>query len=188
MASPKFGARTLALFALGSLAVSVGCYSTTPHRAQVATKAAATECTDAIHDVFSRSGFIQLPTPRNLSMLFGARVGGPYSSFLSTGSGIGVTVHHDVDGAGLCRVTLEALSPDVGCAGSDTGPSGTLNCQRQGMPPESPFYGGTTQNPCPVVPPAMCQLTSAPGVDNDAAVDELARRLQAALGPSGRVN
>jgi len=178
----------LALLALGWLGISVGCYSTTPHRAQVAQKAAASDCADAVHDVFARSGFIQLPTPRNLSMLFGARTGGPYSSFLSTGSGVGVTVHHDDDAAGLCHVTLEALSPDAGCPGSDSGPSGTLNCQRQGIPPEPPGYGGMTQTPCPVVPPIACDLTSAPGAENDAAVDELARRVQAALGPSGRVN
>ena len=100
-ASPKFGAPTLALLALSSLGMGVGCYSTTPHRVEVARTAAASECTDAISDVFARSGFIQLPTPRNLSMLFSARVGGPYSSFLSTGSGIGVTVRTDDDGAGM---------------------------------------------------------------------------------------
>jgi hypothetical protein len=194
MASSQFGARTLALLALGWLGMGAGCYSTTPYRVQVATRAAAGECVDAVTDVFSRSGFIQLPTPWNLSMLFAARTGGPYSSFLSTGSGIGVTVRHDENGEnggngeGMCRVTLEALSPDAGCPGSDSGPSGTLNCQRQGIPPEPPGYGGMTQSPCPVVPAPICELTSAPGADNDAAVDELARRVQAALGSHGRVN
>jgi hypothetical protein len=182
----------LALLALGSLGSSVGCYSTTPHRAQVARMVAASECADAISGVFARSGFIQLPTPRNLSMLFSARVGGPYSSFLSTGSGIGVTVHHDDDAQGFCHVTIEALSPDAGCAGDGTGPSGTLNCQRQGAPstPAALGYGVSASNDllCPVVPSLMCELTSAPGADNDAAVDELARRVQAALSPSGRVN
>jgi len=194
MASPKFGARRLALLALGSvlsLALSAGCYSMTPHRAQVAANANHHDCADAITDVFERSGFVQLPAPRKLSMLFGARMGGPYSSFLSTGSGVGVTIHND-EGAGLCHVTLEALSPDVGCAGSDTGPSGTLNCQVQGAPgapARISYTGGVTNQPfCPVVPSTICELTSAPGADNDAAVDELARRLQAALGPSGRVN
>ena len=51
-------------------------------------------------------------------------------------------------------------------------------------------YGAAASNEflCPVVPSIMCELTPAPGADNDAAVDELARRVQAALGPSGRVN
>jgi hypothetical protein len=182
----------LALLALGWLGISVGCYSTTPHRAQVARMVAASECADTISDVFARSGFIQLPTPRNLSMLFSARTGGPYSSFLSTGSGIGVTVHHDDDAEGFCHVTIEALSPDAGCAGNETGPSGTLNCQRQGAPSTLALlaYGAAASNQilCPVVPSMTCELTSAPGADNDAAVDELARRVQAALGPSGRIN
>jgi hypothetical protein len=33
-----------------------------------------------------------------------------------------------------------------------------------------------------------CELSYAPGEDNDAAVDELARRVKVALGPSARVN
>lgn len=177
----------LALLALGWLGMAAGCYSTTPHRAQVARMVAASECADTVSDVFARSGFIQLPTPRNLSMLFSARAGGPYSSFLSTGSGVGVTVHHDDDAEGFCHVTIEALSPDAGCAGDKTGPSGTLNCQRQGAP-STPAAAASDELLCPVVPALMCELTSAPGADNDAAVDELARRVQAAFGPSGRVN
>jgi hypothetical protein len=186
MVSSKLGDRTLALLALVSLGLAFGCYSTTPHRVQVATQAEPVDCTNAITDVFSRSGFIQLPTPAHLSMLFAPRTSGPYSSFLSTGSGIGVTVKHD-NAAGTCHVTLEALSPDVDCPGSDSGPSGTLNCQRPGAPTQGPS-GDTNVPLCPVVPVASCELTSAPGGDNDAAVDELGRRLRAALGPSSRVN
>lgn len=193
MAAPQSVARTapkLALLALTSLGLGAACYSTTPHRVEVATQAAPQRCTDAIADVFSRSGFIQLPTPRHWSMLFGARVGGPYSSFLSTGSGIGVVVDHDGDARGTCHVTLEALSPDVGCPGGDNGPSGTLNCRASGAPADGPWpYAATTSSPmCPLMPSLMCELTSAPGADNDAAVDELARRLRTALGPSGHVN
>jgi hypothetical protein len=191
MAAPKPGVRMLALVALSALVLDAGCYSLTPHRAEVARMAPASACSDvfndAVTDVFARSGFIQLPTPRNLSMLFAARTGGPYSSFLSTGAGVGVTVRHD-DAAGMCHVTLEALSPDVGCPGSDSGPSGTLNCQRPGAPQTVEAYGVSTQAPCPVVPLLACELSYAPGADNDAAVDELARRLQAALGSNGRVN
>lgn len=191
MTAPKPVARMLALFALASANLALGCYSTTPHRAQIATKATPRDCAEAISDVFTRSGFIQLPTPPKLTMFFATRTAGPYSSFLSTGSGVGVTLRHEHSNESVCHVTIEALSPDVGCPGSQTGPSGTLNCRRLGEP-GSPIvgisYGASYETPCPVVPGPMCELSYAPGADNDAAVDELARRLQAALGPSARVN
>jgi hypothetical protein len=191
MASSKLEPRMRALLALTSLGLavsgSVGCYSTTPHRVQVATRAAPADCASAIKDVFARSGFVELPTPARLSMFFTPRTKGPYSSFLATGSGIGVTVR-DPKGAGTCDVTLEALSPDVGCPGAASGPSGTLNCQRESAPSEGSKYGASYTPACPVVPLVTCDLSSAPGEDNDAAVDELGRRLQAALGPRASVN
>ena len=55
---------------------------------------------------------------------------------------------------------------------------------RGGSSPLSP----QTSSPCPIVRPVMCELSYAPGADNDAAVDELARRLQAARGPGARIN
>ncbi|HSZ82434.1 MAG TPA: hypothetical protein VLA14_09135 [Polyangia bacterium] len=187
MASPKLGARLVSLLALSWL--GLGCYSTTPHRVQVATATAPKQCATAIADVFARSGFVQLPTPHNWSMFFGPRLGGPYSSFLATGSGIGVTLQNEGGEAGTCHVTLEALSPDVDCPGSRSGPSGTLNCLRAGMPPDGSNGTGPSATPlCPIVPSMMCELSSAPGDDNDAAVDELARRLRAALSPTARVD
>jgi hypothetical protein len=189
MAAPKLRAGTLAPFALAALALGSACYSTTPHRATAGTQVASGDCAATITDVFARSGFVQLPTPAHLSMFFGARMAGPYSSFLRTGSGVGVTIDPADQAAGSCHVTLEALSPDVGCPGGQAGPSGTLNCQRLDAP-GSPTggYGVTSGMPCPTVPLLACELSYAPGADNDAAVDELARRVQAALGPNGRVN
>ncbi len=191
MAAPQPRVRIAALIAPVSLVLALGCYSTTPHRVQIASKATPKDCANAISDVFTRSGFIQLPTPPKVTMFFAARMGGPYSSFLSTGSGVGVTLHHEQSDESICHVTLEALSPDVGCPGSETGSSGTLSCRRPGAPGRP---GGLARNGasdealCPLVPGPLCEMSYAPGEDNDAAVDELARRLQAALGPSGRVN
>jgi len=186
MASPKLGARLVSLLALSWL--GLGCYSTTPHRAQVESVATPQECSTAIADVFARSGFVQLPTPHDWSMFFGPRLGGPYSSFLATGSGIGVDIRTDVQHMGACHVTLEALSPDIGCQGSESGPSGTLNCRRADMPADGNGLAPSTTRMCPVVPSMMCELSSARSDDNDAAVDELARRLRAVLDPSARVD
>jgi hypothetical protein len=169
-----------------------GCYETTPHRAQVASSVAPKVCSNAITDVFARSGFIQLPTPPNLSMFFTARLDGPYNSFLRSGTGVGVTIDAAAANVDACHVTIEALSPDVGCSDMH-GPfacgSGGFGIDQVtgGMVPagsSAPSY--TT--PCPIVRPLICTLSYAPGSDNDAAVDELARRVQVALGPSGRVN
>lgn len=194
MASPKFGARTLVLLALGWLGMGAGCYSTTPHRAQVATRATVHECADAVTDVFSRSGFIQLPTPQNLSMFFSARMTGPYDSFLRTGAGVGVTLSQEAGTAGLCHVTIEALSPDANCADEhvplmcNSGAFGmtSMYANTGASPMGGNGTAGVQTEPCPIVRPLMCDLSYAPG--SDAAVDELARRVQAALGPSGQVN
>jgi hypothetical protein len=190
MASPKLGARRLAVLAMAPLALAVGCYSTTPHRAEVASSATAHDCGAVIADVFARSGFIELPTPPNLTMFFAARTTGPYSSFLSTGAGVGVTLQQRDQDA--CHVTLEALSPDASCPGTQGGLSGTLNCRQLNAPGTpalaAPGYGVSSEPPCPVVGPPICELTSAPGRSNDAAVDELARRVQIALGGGAHVN
>jgi hypothetical protein len=211
MAARKLRAGTLAPLALVVLALGSACYSTTPHRAHVASKATPRDCTFAARDVFARSGFVQLPPPAHLSMFFWPRIEGPYRAFPRTGAGVGVTIDPADQAAGSCRVTLEALSPDVDCPGSATGPSGTLSCQRPGASAAATpnVYGGgaSAPIPCPVVTtfpgpsdPSLvafgprpivastCQLSYAPGADNDAAVDELARRVRAALGPGGRVN
>ncbi|HVR02672.1 MAG TPA: hypothetical protein VMT47_11110 [Polyangia bacterium] len=183
----------LALLALGWLGMGAGCYSTTPHRAQVATRATVHECADAVTDVFSRSGFIQLPTPRNLSMFFSARMSGPYDSFLRTGAGVGVTLSQEAGTTGLCHVTIEALSPDANCA--DEHVPMMCNSASFGLTSMSANTGSTIGGtgiaevqtaPCPIVRPLMCDLSYAPGSDGD--VDELARRVQAVLGSRGRVN
>jgi hypothetical protein len=188
MSAPKGGARRLVGLALSSIALAAGCYSTAPHRAQFVTQATPRACSAAIDSFFAGSGFIQLPTPPHLSMLFTARVSGPYTSFLRTGSGVGVTVNEGGASSETCNVTLEALSPDVNCADvhaplSCVGPSGGVSMDavtgsNVSLPP------GGNQSPrmtCPTVAPVMCELSYAPGADNDAAVDDLARRLHTAL-------
>jgi len=186
----KLRARAFTALALAALAFAPACYSTTPHRAEVASSAAPKQCADAVAEVFARSGFVQLPTPPKLSMLFGARGAGPYTSFLATGSAVGVTFSNR-DGAGeTCHVTLEALSPDAGCAGTRPGDNGSLSCRRMNDPaaPVGGLVGSAINPPCPVIPVSICELSYAPGADNDAAVDELARRVQTALGERGVVN
>ena len=192
MAPLRHGGRTLAALAAASLGLAVGCYSATPHRAQIASNAAPRECSVAVADVFARSGFIQVATPPKMSMLFTARTSGPYSSFLSTNTAVGVTLSQGL-GADTCEVTIEALSPDVDCPPPPNGTSGTLNCQPLNapwpVPRDGAIYGPSPQMAtCPVVPQPNCPLTYAPGADNDAAVDELARRVQLALGTEGHVN
>jgi hypothetical protein len=192
MAALHHGGRTLAALAAVSLGLAAGCYSATPHRAQVASNAAPRECSAAVADVFARSGFVQVATPPKMSMLFTPRTSGPYSSFLSTNTAVGVTLRPGL-GADTCEVTIEALSPDVDCPPPPNGTSGTLNCQRQDSPmhltPNGPGFGASpSMSACPTVPQPNCPLTYAPGADNDAAVDELARRVQVALGSEGHVN
>jgi hypothetical protein len=197
VAAPKPRAPLVTLVALTSVGLALGCYSTTPHRVQVAnaTQTEPRECTRAITDVFSRAGFVQLPTPPHMSMFFAVRVSGPYTSFMRMGGGVGVTIAPTASVAGTCQVTLEALSPDVGCSDAfqpasclDSSGQATMNSVTGQVfpgPGGHDIVGGL--GPCPSVP-SMCMLSSAPGSDNDAAVDELARRLQAALGPRGVVN
>jgi len=186
MAASRFGGRTLAALAAAALGLAAGCYSATPHHAQVASSASPRECSAAIVDVFARSGFVQVATPPKMSMLFTARVTGPYNSFLSTNTAVGVTFRQ---GTETCDVTIEAVSPDVDCPAPLNGTSGTLNCQRADMPLlVTPNAASSATVPlCPIVPQPNCELTYAPGADNDAAVDELARRVQLALGGEGRV-
>jgi hypothetical protein len=192
MAALRHGGRTLAALAAASLGLAAGCYSATPHRAQVASNAAPRECSAAVADVFTRSGFIQVATPPKVSMLFTARTSGPYSSFLSTNTAVGVTLTQP-DGEGTCQVTIEALSPDVDCPPPPNGTSGTLYCQPHNAPMlgsrDSAGYGvSPPMAACPVVPQPNCPLTYAPGAENDAAVDELAHRVQVALGTEGHVS
>jgi hypothetical protein len=186
MASSKLEPRMRALLALTSLGLAVGCYSTTPHRVQVATWGAPVNCANAIDAVFSRSGYVQGPTPPHASVFFTPRTQGPYTSFLPMGTGVAVLIHDD-DGKGTCHLTLEALSSDATCAANESGPSGTMHCLGT-SPPGAPSYGSGIPGACAVVPQQVCELTSAPSTENDATVDELARRLARALGPSGRVN
>jgi hypothetical protein len=189
----KLGVRGLVGLALASVALAGGCYSTTPHRAQFATQATPKACSAAIGDFFANVGFVQLPTPPRLSMLFTARVSGPYTSFLRTGTGIGVTVNEGGPAIETCSITLEALSPDISCTDLNTsptcvGPPGAVSRDPISGTTSPTELRGNSVSPCPIVAPVTCELSYAPGDDNDAAVDALARRLQAALGPGTRVN
>jgi hypothetical protein len=195
MAASRYRGRTLATLAAASLGVASGCYSTTPHRAQVASSAAPRECTAAIADVFARSGFVQLPTPPDMSMFFAARLQGPYTSFLRTGAGVGVKLDAQAASAGTCNVTLEALSPDVDCPEAHA----PLACVAEGKGPimmdpitgyavSPPMRNAASMPACPITGALSCKLSYAPGADNDAAVDELARRVRVALGTQGVVN
>jgi hypothetical protein len=176
-------ARTRRRLAVAVLVLVVGagaCYSSTPHRAEVKTAATTKECASAVGEVFERSGFVQLTTPPNVSMFFVPRTSGPYHAFMNSGAGIGVTMS-ELDGKG-CHVTLEPMSPDVGCSSRDMSPYEDWGCHTTGNDGSTPFTSALgSRQPCPVVPTNSCQLSYAPGADNDAAVDELARRLRLAL-------
>jgi hypothetical protein len=164
-------------FAVG---LSAGCYETTPHRVEVAARVSSTDCAAAVRGVFAGAGYVQLPSPPRTWMLFSPRQTGAYSSQARSGSGVGVTYAGSEADPDDCHVMLEALSSDANCAGTE---------QLSGV---STMCGGkldrTWPAECLVGPEMTCELTSAPSPDSDAAVDDLARRLRAALGPRTRVN
>jgi hypothetical protein len=188
---PERGARFGRRAAGAALALVVtvgGCYSTTPHRAEVWTPAAANVCTATISDVFQQAGFIQLPTPPRVSMFFAPRTAGPYHSFLNSGAGVGVTFSSGEVADGACHLTLEALSPDVGCAAREIDPYGAWDCHTTNTDGSTQFTNSSgVTAPCPVVASNSCTLSYAPGTDNDSAIDELARRLRVALGAHASV-
>jgi hypothetical protein len=190
MTASRLSARRLALLAVAGLYLTAGCYSSTPHRAQASTAVAQANCARTVSTVFANSGFIQVPPPPNVSMLFTPRIGGPYTSFLRTGAGVGVTLNQNA--APSCRVTIEALSPDSSCVfmgppllcSARTGPV----AMDQVTGEMTPLHDGSLSIPACPATVQLCQLSYAPGEDNDAAVDELARRVQAALGAPVHVN
>jgi hypothetical protein len=190
MAAMNLGARSLATLAIAWLGLGAGCYSTTPHRVQVAAGAKPRDCSATIADVFARSGFIQLSAPKDVSMFFGARTSGPYSSFLTTGAGVGVTIDSASAAAGFCSVTIEAMSPDASCSDAHV----PLACGGGAMDPVTGTRFAVSNGnasglpPCPIVGSLACSFSNAPGDENDAAVDELARRVRVALDGEGEVN
>ncbi len=188
----RAAAAAFALSLVSSVVSLGGCYSTTPHRAEIATPATPNVCESTIRNLFAQSSYVQLPSPPHVSMFFTPRMRGPYSSFLEFGTGVGVTIDAAAAQRGTCQVTLEALSPDAGCGNNYDSPS-MVSCQAARAQTFTPVGqgapGGLQRSPpCPVTPPLACELSYAPGAENDAAVDELARRLQVALGPAAKVN
>ncbi|HVZ74654.1 MAG TPA: hypothetical protein VHJ20_19865 [Polyangia bacterium] len=162
---------------LAALALAAGCYSTTPHRAEVRTAATDDSCRTAVADVFEAAGMVRRPPPPGQSLFYGPRLAPSNGSREMSGAGIGVTVAEGELAAGRCHVTLEALAPDSSC------PPGAV----------APLAAGTGPWALPPVvtspiPPQSCEITYAPGNDNDAAVDELARRLREALGAHAQVD
>jgi hypothetical protein len=191
MAALRFGGRTLAALAMASLGLAAGCYATTPHTAQVASGRTPSQCANVVAEVMARSGFVQVARPPGLSMLFAARTTGPYTSFLTTGAGVGVMLTGDDHGGGSCQVMLQAVSPDVDCADSHTPLACGFGSDMIAVTGESvavPQGNASGSPPCPIVRPLTCELSYAPGADNDAAVDELARRVRVALGSAATVN
>jgi hypothetical protein len=172
----------LFLASLCLLGAASGCYESTPHRVQVASASPAT-CAPVITQVFAQAGFVQLSTPRGLSMFFAARSGGPFDSFLRTGAGVGVTFARESSvGTPGCDFALEALSPDVSCPGAERyGASMAPDAVLARRPSAANWVV-----PDPMNGTALCDFTSARSPDNDAAVDELARRVRVALGPGTR--
>jgi hypothetical protein len=160
--------------------VSAGCYETTPHRVEVAARVASPDCAATVRGVFAGAGFVQLPSPPRTWMLFAPSGAGPSSSLRTSGAGVGVTFSGSEGQSDDCHVTLEALSSDASCPKSQSVGGGPVMC------------GGPVLRMAPaqclVAPEMMCQLTSAPSPDNNAAVDDLARRLRVALGPKSRVD
>ena len=180
----RSAAMAVALSVALSVSLSAGCYETTPHRVEVAARVAAPDCTATIAGVFAGAGFVQLPSPTRMSMFFAPRGVGASRSGLGSIAGVSVTIADAAAVGGECRVTLEALSPDPSCPGGALSVGG-----RSALCDASSGAGVSSALPrCGSMPPMTCELTSAPGPDNDAAVDDLARRLRAALGPRSRVD
>jgi hypothetical protein len=167
-------ARRRAAVAVLVCAVTTGaCYSTTPHRAEIASPAPSHDCLSAVANVFEDAGYVRRSPPPGLSFFYGP----PFVSSRVSESGIGVTVPQDELEQGRCHVILEALSPDASCSPAAEA-SLTAGTGAWAVPPRlvSP------------PPPRACNLSYAPGAENDAAVDDLARRLRIALGATAQVD
>jgi hypothetical protein len=190
MTASRLVSRRLAILATVGLGLASGCYATTPHRAQASSPVAQGDCARTVSTVFANSGFIQVPPPPKVSMLFTPRIGGLYTPFLRTGAGVGVTLNQSEPTS--CHVTIEALSPDSSCTllgapllcNGNTGPV----AMDQVTGAMTPVPDGTLSLPACPATTLLCELSYAPGPENDAAVDELARRVQAALGAAARLN
>ena len=153
-----------------------GCYMTTPHRVEVASGAERPVCEAAVDDVFTRAGFVPMASPRGYNAFFTPRGGSNELRRLRVASGIGVIVSGD-DGSGKgCRVILEALSTDGACA--DEEPYWCAEPSLQLSP---------TSYPCPGEL-STCEMTSSTNSKSDALVDDLGRKLRAALNADPRVN
>jgi hypothetical protein len=185
MVALRFAGRTVVALALASLGVTSGCYSSTPHRVQIVSGATPNECWSVVGAVFTDAGFSRkMPTPPNLSMLFGARTSNPDGFGVRTSSAVGVMIRDGAPSGPSCKVTLEMISPDVDCTASVNLGAGVATCQPpSSAQPSPPLSSGQYLVPvCPPTPVHNCKLSYAPGAENDAAADELARRVQVALG------
>lgn len=178
------------MLATAAVGLGAGCYATTPHRGEAASNAGARSCAEAVIEVFSDSGFAALAAPPDLSMLYEPRASGSRGASMSAGAAVAVKIGAPAGAAGSCHVTLEAVSPDVDCPAPQSSMFSEPRCQARNVSqPAPPIASGEYLVPeCPARPVVACKLSYAPGAQNDAVVDELARRLQSALGPTGSVD
>jgi hypothetical protein len=140
-----------------------------------------------VGDVFTRAGWVLLPPPPGLTYLFAPRTTGPFFAKLRTGSAISVTLTQEGDADdSVCRVVVEAVAPDPSCPEDEP-----IECLNPNLPMASapPPASDSTNYSMQCRPwPPMCPFTAAPTPQNDAMVDELARRIRTALGETGHVN
>jgi hypothetical protein len=171
------------------LALLAGCYATTPHRAEVTAPRERAVCDSAVGDVMTRAGLVPLTPPPRYSMLFGPRTSTPSAAPDKPAlTGIGVVVREAARGADRgCSVTLEAVSTDASCPTVEPPECYTQYTRAPsqfGTPPYSAAGSSNAPGACGLGP-LTCEMGEVPGLEST--VDDLARRVRDALGPTARV-
>jgi hypothetical protein len=158
---------------LAAVGLVAGCYATAPRRVVIAAPAWSRDCTETVAGVFTRAGYVPMPTPQGYTAFYAAREGSNQLRRERVARGIGILVTRDAEG---CRVVLEALSTDGACLDEEA-----YWC---GLP--DPRVGPTFM-PCPLWQ-SFCEMTPTPAIERDTSFDDLARKVRVALGAEPRVD
>jgi hypothetical protein len=117
-----------------------------------------------------------MQTPNGFTAFFAPRGGVGELQRRRAGFGVGVVVHEGFAEGGGCRVVLEALSTEASCPEVES-----TECSSMRSAWEAPTLRSCQSDV------TTCQMSSAPGAENDAFVDDLARQLRETLGSTASV-